>query len=109
VDIALVLAQQPELIVLVEPAAGLSAAETRDLIAMLKATIGPARCFWTSTKWISSLRYRNGSVLDYGHVLTEGTPDEISADPQAWRVVQPLQKLTAVHLPPSRHGRHRGQ
>ncbi len=39
-DIALVLAQRPELIILDEPAAGLSAAETRDLIGVLQATIG---------------------------------------------------------------------
>jgi branched-chain amino acid transport system ATP-binding protein len=86
-DIALVLAQQPELLVLDEPAAGLSAAETRDLIAVLKATIGTRALILVEHDMdvVYALSDRI-TVLDYGRVLTEGTPQEISADPQVRRV-----------------------
>jgi branched-chain amino acid transport system ATP-binding protein len=86
-DIALVLAQQPELIVLDEPAAGLSAAETRDLIAVVKATIGARALLLVEHDMdvVYALSDRI-TVLDYGRVLTEGTPEEISADPQVRRV-----------------------
>ena len=86
-DIALVLAQQPELIVLDEPAAGLSAAETRDLIALLTATIGTRALLLVEHDMdvVYALSDRI-TVLDYGQVLTEGTPAEISADPQVRRV-----------------------
>jgi branched-chain amino acid transport system ATP-binding protein len=86
-DIALVLAQQPELIVLDEPAAGLSAAETRDLIGVLTATIGTRALLLVEHDMdvVYALSDRI-TVLDYGRVLTEGTPEEINSDPQVRRV-----------------------
>jgi branched-chain amino acid transport system ATP-binding protein len=86
-DIALVLAQQPELIILDEPAAGLSAAETRDLIAVLQATIGKRTLILVEHDMdvIYALSDRI-TVLDYGQVLTEGTPAEINANPDVRRV-----------------------
>jgi branched-chain amino acid transport system ATP-binding protein len=86
-DIALVLAQQPALIVLDEPAAGLSAAETRDLITLLKATIGDRALLLIEHDMdvVYALSDRI-TVLDYGRVLAEGTPAEISTDPEVRRV-----------------------
>jgi len=86
-DIALVLAQQPDLIILDEPAAGLSAAETRDLIALLTATIGARALLLVEHDMdvVYALSDRI-TVLDYGRVLTEGTPADISVDPQVRRV-----------------------
>jgi branched-chain amino acid transport system ATP-binding protein len=86
-DIALVLAQQPELIILDEPAAGLSAAETRDLVAVLQATIGKRTLILVEHDMdvVYALSDRI-TVLDYGRVLTEGTPAEVSANPDVRRV-----------------------
>ncbi|HVE21285.1 MAG TPA: ABC transporter ATP-binding protein [Acidocella sp.] len=86
-DIALVLAQDPELIILDEPAAGLSAAETRDLIDLLKTVIGNRTLILVEHDMdvVYALADRI-TVLDYGHVLTEGTPAEVNADPEVRRV-----------------------
>ena len=86
-DFALVLAQQPELVILDEPAAGLSAAETRDLIAVVTATIGGRALLLVEHDMdvVYALSDRI-TVLDYGRVLTEGTPAQIGADPQVRRV-----------------------
>jgi branched-chain amino acid transport system ATP-binding protein len=86
-DIALVLAQQPELMILDEPAAGLSAAETRDLVAVLQATIGKRTLILVEHDMdvVYALSDRI-TVLDYGRVLTAGTPAEVSADPDVRRV-----------------------
>jgi branched-chain amino acid transport system ATP-binding protein len=86
-DIALVLAQQPRLMILDEPAAGLSASETRDLIAVLRATIGNVGLILVEHDMdvVHALADRI-MVLDYGRVLAEGTPAEISANGQVRRV-----------------------
>jgi branched-chain amino acid transport system ATP-binding protein len=86
-DIALVLAQDPELIILDEPAAGLSATETRDLIDLLKTIIGRRTLILVEHDMdvVYALADRI-TVLDYGRVLTEGTPAEVNADPEVQRV-----------------------
>jgi branched-chain amino acid transport system ATP-binding protein len=86
-DIALVFAQQPELIILDEPAAGLSAAETRDLIAVLRAVIGERTLLLVEHDMdvVYALSDRI-TVLDYGRVLAEGTPAEVNAHAEVRRV-----------------------
>jgi branched-chain amino acid transport system ATP-binding protein len=86
-DIALVLAQDPELIILDEPAAGLSATETRDLIDLLKTIIGTRTLILVEHDMdvVYALADRI-TVLDYGRVLTEGTPAEVNANPEVQRV-----------------------
>jgi branched-chain amino acid transport system ATP-binding protein len=86
-DIALVLAQQPDLIILDEPAAGLSAAETRDLIAVLQSVIGARSLLLVEHDMdvVYALSDRI-TVLDYGRVLAEGTPAEVNANADVRRV-----------------------
>jgi branched-chain amino acid transport system ATP-binding protein len=86
-DIALVLAQQPQLIILDEPAAGLSAAETRDLIAVLQSVIGERTLLLVEHDMdvVYALSDRI-TVLDYGRILAEGTPAEVNANAEVRRV-----------------------
>ncbi|MCB8882610.1 ABC transporter ATP-binding protein [Acidisoma cellulosilytica] len=86
-DIALVLAQEPALVVLDEPAAGLSGAETRDLIDLLQTRLGDRTLLLVEHDMdvVYSLSDRI-TVLDYGRVLAEGSPAEISANSDVRRV-----------------------
>jgi ABC-type branched-subunit amino acid transport system ATPase component len=86
-DLALVLAQDPDLLILDEPAAGLAAAETRDLVSLLKSIIGRRSLILVEHDMdvVYALSDRI-TVLDYGRVLTEGTPQAVSADPEVRRI-----------------------
>jgi branched-chain amino acid transport system ATP-binding protein len=86
-DIALVLAQRPSLMILDEPAAGLSAAETRELVAVLKAAIGACTLIVVEHDMdvVRALAERV-MVLDYGRVLAIGTAAEVSRHPEVRRV-----------------------
>jgi len=86
-DIALVLAQQPAMIILDEPAAGLSAAETRALVSVLQATIGARTLLLVEHDMdvVYALSDKI-TVLDYGRVLAEGTPAEINTNPDVRKI-----------------------
>ena len=86
-DIALVLAQRPALMILDEPAAGLSAAETRELVAVLKAAAGDFTLMLVEHDMdVVRAVAERVLVLDYGRVLAAGTPAEMSAHPQVRQV-----------------------
>lgn len=86
-DIALVLAQRPALMILDEPAAGLSAAETRELVAVLKAAAGDCTLMLVEHDMdVVRAVAERVLVLDYGRVLAAGTPAEMSAHPQVRQV-----------------------
>ena len=86
-DLALVLAQDPQLLILDEPAAGLSATETRDLIGLLKTITSRRTLILVEHDMdvVYALADRI-TVLDYGRVLMEGTPADVNADPEVRRV-----------------------
>jgi branched-chain amino acid transport system ATP-binding protein len=86
-DIAIVLAQEPDLVVLDEPAAGLSAAETRELVEVLRGALeGRTLILVEHDMDVVYALVDRITVLDYGRVLAEGTPQEINAHPEVRRV-----------------------
>lgn len=85
-DIAIVLAQEPDLMVLDEPAAGLSAAETRELVEVLRTALeGRALILVEHDMDVVYALADRITVLDYGRVLAEGTPAEINVHPEVRR------------------------
>jgi len=83
-EIARALASGPRLVLLDEPAAGLNSTETRSLAAYLKKL---------REKGLTMLLIEHDMetvmevadrvlVLNFGHVIAEGTPQEVQADPE---------------------------
>ena len=84
-ELAMSLVQDPTLLLLDEPTAGMSRADTNNAIDLLK-TISSERNITTiiiehDMHVVFSLAQRV-SVLAQGHVIVEGKPDEIKGDPK---------------------------
>ena len=80
-EIAMALAGAPRLILLDEPAAGLSPAERRELVALLRAL--PAHIGFVLIEHDLDIALRvveRVTVMHNGRVLKEGTPAEIEGD-----------------------------
>jgi branched-chain amino acid transport system ATP-binding protein len=88
-DIALALATKPQLLLLDEPTAGMSPAETRkttDLVAELNRATGVTILFSEhdmDVVWGISDRV---TVIHQGRVLTEGTVDEVQQNPDVMTI-----------------------
>jgi len=85
IEIARALATQPRLLLLDEPAAGLTKSEKQELIELIRR-IRAERDICVlliehDTSLVMSLSERV-SVLDHGVMIAEGTPKEIQADPK---------------------------
>ena len=88
-DIALALATKPQLLLLDEPTAGMSPAETRkttDLVAELNRSTGVTILFSEhdmDVVWGISHRV---TVLHQGRVIAEGTVPEVQSNPEVMRI-----------------------
>lgn len=82
-EIGMALAGAPRLILLDEPAAGLSPAERRELVVLLKGL--PTHMSYVIIEHDLDIALRvveRVTVMHNGKVLKHGTPDEIESDPQ---------------------------
>ena len=82
-EIGMALAGRPRLILFDEPAAGLSAAERADLVAILEDL--PRQFTFVIIEHDLEVALRvadHVTVLDQGRFFAEGTPAEIEADPR---------------------------
>ncbi len=86
-EIALALAGAPRLILFDEPAAGLSPAERRDLVAILNGL--PRHIGYVIIEHDLDVALRvceRVSMMHNGRIFKEGTPDEIENDPQVQEI-----------------------
>jgi branched-chain amino acid transport system ATP-binding protein len=86
-EIGIALATEPKLLCLDEPTAGMSAAETRDTMHLVKR-IGENFTILIvehDMEVVMELADRI-TVLHYGQILAEGTPDEIQQNPKVLEV-----------------------
>ena len=82
-EIGIALATEPTLLCLDEPTAGMSASETREIVELIRR-IGASLTILIvehDMQVVMSLAQRI-TVLDYGQVLAQGTPEDIQANPQ---------------------------
>jgi len=94
-ELGIALAGEPSLLLLDEPTAGMSAAETRDAIGLLRriATERSLTLLFTEHDMaaVFSIAQRV-AVLHQGRLIAEGAPDEIRADAEVRRVYLGAQK-----------------
>lgn len=83
-EIAVVLATRPRLVLLDEPTAGMTPAETREVVALVRRLVVSSACTFVITEHDMEVVYELADrivVLHRGRVLAHGSIDEIRADP----------------------------
>ena len=88
-ELGLALAGNPEILLLDEPTAGMSAAETRDSMGLLRriaAARGLTLLFTEHDMDVVFSAAHRIAVLHQGRVIAEGTPGAIREDPEVRRV-----------------------
>jgi branched-chain amino acid transport system ATP-binding protein len=85
-ELAIALAAAPRVLLLDEPAAGLSPEETRRMVALVRTLKGRYTIVLIEHKMdiIMSVSDRI-SVMHFGRLIAEGTPEEIQRDPEVRR------------------------
>jgi len=85
-ELAIALAAAPRVLLLDEPAAGLSPDETRKMVALVRALKGRYTIVLIEHKMdiIMSVSDRI-SVMHFGSLIAEGTPDQIQKNPEVRR------------------------
>ena len=88
-ELGLALALEPEILLLDEPTAGMSATETRDSIQLIEHIARERHLTLLFTEHdmqvVFSISQRI-TVLHQGRVIADGTPDEVRRDPEVRRV-----------------------
>jgi branched-chain amino acid transport system ATP-binding protein len=88
-ELALALALEPELLLLDEPTAGMSATETRDSIRLIERIArdrGLTLLFTEHDMEVVFSISQRIAVLHQGKVIADGTPAEVRSDPEVRRV-----------------------
>jgi branched-chain amino acid transport system ATP-binding protein len=89
IELGIALASEPKLLLLDEPTAGMSAAETRDAIALIERIVAERGLSLLFTEHdmevVFQIAQRIG-VLHQGRLIAEGTPEEVRADPEVRRI-----------------------
>ena len=88
-ELGLALASDPELLLLDEPTAGMSAAETHDAIRLLERIAGERSLTLLFTEHGMEVVFsiaQKIAVLHQGRKIAEGTPSEVRADPEVRRI-----------------------
>ncbi|HWW69732.1 MAG TPA: ABC transporter ATP-binding protein [Duganella sp.] len=87
VEIALALATKPRILLLDEPAAGIPSAESKELFEVLAQLPRDVTVLFIEHDMGLVFRFADRiTVMVGGKVLTEGTPEEIAADPRVKEV-----------------------
>jgi branched-chain amino acid transport system ATP-binding protein len=88
-ELAIALASEPDLLLLDEPTAGMSATETRETIRLVDRITrerGLTLLFTEHDMEVVFSIAQHITVLHQGRVIAEGTPDEVRADAEVRRV-----------------------
>jgi branched-chain amino acid transport system ATP-binding protein len=88
-ELAIALALEPEILLLDEPTAGMSAAETRECIALTERLARERNLTLLFTEHDMDVVFsiaRRITVLHQGRVIADGEPDAVRADPEVRRV-----------------------
>ena len=86
-EIVLSLASSPKLLLLDEPTAGLSTSETSDIIELVRGLGREITVLFISHNIDVIFAIADGiTMLHYGEVIAEGTPEEIRADPKVKQI-----------------------
>ncbi|HSE93330.1 MAG TPA: ABC transporter ATP-binding protein [Methylomirabilota bacterium] len=88
-ELAIALASEPDLLLLDEPTAGMSATETRETIALVSRVArerGLTLLFTEHDMAVVFSIAQRITVLHQGRVIAEGAPAEVRADPEVRRV-----------------------
>ena len=88
-ELGLALALEPEILLLDEPTAGMSASETRDSIRLIERIArerGVTLLFTEHDMEVVFSIAQRITVLHQGRVIADGTPDEVRRDPEVRRV-----------------------
>ena len=88
-ELGIALASDPKLLLLDEPTAGMSAAETRDAIRLLERIVAERALTLLFTEHDMDVVFsiaQKIAVLHQGHLIAEGTPAQVRADAAVRRV-----------------------